>query len=323
MIRRIVGLIFIIIAIAGWFIAYQGLQLTNQFIDNLSLSINNTMQITTDTLTNVENSLVVAKQTITDLGATLATMETTAADMAAGIDDAQPLMEEVNIVVTQDVPNSIETLQIALPTLVEVASVVDDTLTTLSRFRIDQSIFGIQLNYDLGINYNPEVPFDQAVVELGAGLEGLPQTLRGLETQLVLTQSSMNTMSHNMDQLATDMANLNTGIAEVQPVMDEYIRIVVDTNDRLRLSRNQISTQADQVKQIFGIIFIWMGLFQLVPLYLGLEMVAGERGIEQYVTEKEFAERMVRYESLLASSADTMVIAETAVISSPDAETSA
>lgn len=323
MIRRIVGLIFIIIAIAGWFIAYQGLQLTNQFIDNLSLSINNTMQITTDTLTNVENSLVVAKQTITDLSATLATMETTAADMAAGIDDAQPLMEEVNIVVTQDVPNSIETLQIALPTLVEVASVVDDTLTTLSRFRIDQSIFGFQLNYDLGINYNPEVPFDQAVVELGAGLEGLPQTLRGLETQLVLTQSSMNTMSHNMDQLATDMANLNTGIAEVQPVMDEYIRIVVDTNDRLRLSRNQISTQADQVKQIFGIIFIWMGLFQLVPLYLGLEMVAGERGIEQYVTEKEFAERMVRYESLLASSADTMVIAETAVISSPDAETSA
>jgi chromosome segregation ATPase len=202
------------------------------------------------------------------------------------------------------VPNSIETLQDAIPGLVEVATVIDDALTTLSRFEIDQTIpiVNYRIQYDLGINYDPEVPFDQAVSELGGSLEGLPETLRGLESELATTQASLDTMGGNMEQLATDMATLNASIAEVQPILDEYIRIVTDVNDRMRIASEQIDDQAAQVKQIFNFIFLWMLLFQLVPLYLGLEMAAGERGIEQYVTEKEFAERMAKYEKLLAQS---------------------
>jgi prefoldin subunit 5 len=318
MIRRIVGVLFIIIAIAGWVIAYQGTQVTNQFIDNLAMSMNNALQLTTDTLTNVQSTLVVAKQTLTDLGTTLTTMETTASDMATSIEDARPLIDEVSTVVTQDVPSSVESIQNALPSLVEVATVIDDTLRTLSRFQIDQNLAGFRINWDLGIDYDPEVPFDEAVVDLGGSLDGLPERLRGLETELATTQSSLDVMGQNMDQLATDMATLNTTIAEVQPVLDEYIRITTDTNDRLRLARQQIDNQAGQVKEIFRIIFIWMALFQLVPLYLGLEMVAGERGIEQYVTEEEFAERMAKYEHLLAAGAETVIIAETAVIPPAD-----
>lgn len=300
MIRRIVGLLFIIIAIVGGIVAYQGLQLTNQFIDNLTLAMNNALQITTDTLDNVEETLLVSRQTLTDLSATLTTMETTAGDLSTAVQDAEPLIDEVSQVIAEDVPESVETLQGTLPSLVEVATVIDDTLTTLTRFRIDQEILGFRLYYDLGINYDPEVPFDQAVTDLGSSLEGLPETLRGLDTELTTTKSSLDVMTEDMDQLATDMANLNTSIGEVEPVLDEYIRIVIDVNDRLRLSREQIAEQADQVKQIFKFIFLWMGFFQLVPLYLGLEMVAGERGIGQYVTEDEFAERMKKYEELLA-----------------------
>jgi septal ring factor EnvC (AmiA/AmiB activator) len=285
MIRRIVGLIFIVVAVVGWVIAYLGTQLTNQFIDDLVLSMNNALEITSQTLTNVESTLVVAKQTVTDLGATLTTLETTANDVATSINDAQPLMDEVNTVVIQDVPTSIERLQNTLPALVEVAGVVDSTLITLSSFQIDQDILGFNLNYDLGIDYNPTVPFDQAVLELGASLEGLPETLRSLETHLETTESSMDVMSQDIDQLATDMANLNTSITEAQPVLDEFIRITTDVNGRLLIAQEQLDNQAEQVKQIFQIIFIWMAVLQLVPLYLGLEMVAGERGISQYVTE--------------------------------------
>lgn len=307
MIRRIVGVIFIVIAVIGVVIAYQGLQATNRFMDNLATGMNSALQLTNDTLTNVENTLVVSKQTLTDLGATLSTMETTASDMATAVQDAEPLIDEVNAVIATDVPNSLETLQNSLPTLVEVATVIDDTLTTLSGFEIDQTIpiVNYRIQYDLGVDYDPEVPFDQAVTELGGSLEGLPETLRGLNTELQTTKSSMDMMGGNMDQLATDMATLNSSIAEVQPVLDEYIRIVVDVNDRMRVAREQIDDQTAQVKQIFSFIFLWMALFQLVPLYLGLEMVAGERGIEQYVTEKEFAERMTKYERLLADADST------------------
>lgn len=318
MIRRIVGVIFIIIAIIGAVVAYQGMQLTDRFIDNLAASMKSALQLTNETLTNVESTLVVSKQTLTDLGATLSTMETTAGDMSTAVQDAEPLIDQISTVIANDVPNSIETLQASIPTLVEVATVIDDALTTLSRFEIDQTIpfVNYRIQYDLGINYNPEVPFDQAVTELGGSLDGLPETLRDLENELQTTQASLGTMGDNMDQLATDMATLNASIAEVQPILDEYIRIITDVNDRMRLASGQIDDQAAQVKQIFNFIFLWMLLFQLVPLYLGLEMAAGERGIEQYVTEKEFAERMAKYEKLLAQSeSDTADSPDTTVSS--------
>ncbi|MCL4264566.1 MAG: hypothetical protein KJ069_15185 [Anaerolineae bacterium] len=318
MIRRIVGVIFIIIAIIGAVVAYQGMQLTTRFIDNLAAGMSSALQLTSDTLTNVESTLVVSKQTLTDLGATLSTMETTAGDMATAVQDAEPLINQVSTVVANDVPNSIETLQSTLPSLIEVATVIDDALTTLNRFEIDQTIpfVNYRIQYDLGINYDPEVPFDQAVTELGGSLDGLPETLRGLEPELATTQASLGTMGGNMEQLATDMATLNASIAEVQPILDEYIRIATDVNDRLRLVSEQIDEQTAQVKQIFNFIFLWMLMFQLVPLYLGLEMAAGERGIEQYVTEKEFAQRMAKYEKLLAESENnTAVTPDTAVSS--------
>ncbi|MCP4362058.1 MAG: hypothetical protein GY796_28950 [Chloroflexi bacterium] len=296
MIRRIIGVIFIIMALTGWFIAYQGFQLTGQFIDNLALSMDNALQLTTETLNNVESTLLVTKQTVSDLGTTLTTMETTSSNIATSLDEAEPLLDNVSTVVSKDVPDSIESLQDTMPTLVEAASVIDRTLTTLTKFKIDETILGFNINYDLGIDYNPDVPFDAAVTELGTSLDGLPESLRELDTQLDSTKSSLNVMSGDMDQLAADMATLNDSIADIQPVLDEYVRIVIDLNDRLRIARDQINVQAEQVKQIFNIIFIWMGLFQLLPLYLGLEMVAGERGISQYVTEKEFAERMAAFE---------------------------
>lgn len=318
MIRRIVGVIFIIIAIIGAVVAYQGMQLTTRFIDNLAAGMSSALQLTSDTLTNVESTLVVSKQTLTDLGATLTTMETTAGDMATAVQEAEPLITQVSTVVANDVPNSIETLQNTLPSLVEVATVIDDALTTLSRFEIDQTIpiVNYRIQYDLGINYDPEVPFDQAVSELGGSLDGLPETLRGLESELATTQASLGTMGGNMEQLATDMATLNASIAEVQPILDEYIRIVTDVNDRMRIASEQIDDQAAQVKQIFNFIFLWMLLFQLVPLYLGLEMAAGERGIEQYVTEKEFSERMAEYEKLLAESENSTAVTQDTAVSS-------
>ncbi len=294
MIRRIVGVLFLIMALVGLVIAYQGLRLTTQFIDNLAISMDNALQIATETLDNVESTLMVADQSITDLNDTLETMESTAGNISTSIEETEPLLDDISQVVAHDVPESIESLQATIPTLIEVAGVIDRALGSLSRFEIDQTIpiVNYRIQYDLGIDYDPEVPFDAAVTELGASLDGMPETLRGLDTHLDTTKESLMVMTTDLDQLAADMATLNATVQELEPIFDEYIRITIDINDRLRAVQGNIDDQVAQIKRIFTVIFLWMGLLQLVPLYLGLEMVAGERGIEQYVTEEEFAERM-------------------------------
>lgn len=294
MIRRIIGVLFLVMAVVGFVIAYQGLKITNQVIDELVVSMDNALQLTTDTLNNVESTLVVADQSVADLGATLSTMETAAGNISVSLEESEPLLDDISQVVANDVPASIESIQNAMPTLIEAASVIDSTLGTLSRFEIDQTIpiVNYRIQYDLGVEYDPEVPFDVAITDLGTSLDGMPETLRNLDTHLDTTKNSLDLMTNDLDQLSTDMAALNETIQELDPIFDEYIRITTDLNERLSVAQGGIETQANQVKQIFTVIFLWMGLLQLLPLYMGLELVAGERGISQYVTEDEFAERM-------------------------------
>lgn len=330
MIRRIMGVLFLIMGVVGIIIAYQGLKVTNQFIDNMATSMDNTLQIAIDTLDNVQSTLLVANQSISDLGTTLATVETTAGNVSTSIEDSSPMLDDISQVVTQDVPDSIESIQVAIPALVEVASVIDGTLNTLSRFEIDQTIpiVNYKIQYDLGIEYDPDVPFDVAISNIGASLDGVPETLRGLETGLDTTQQSLAIVTTDLDQLATDMATLNSTIQELDPVFGEYVRITTDINDRLKVAQGGIDGQIAQVKQIFNVIFLWMGLLMLIPFYLGLEMVAGERGISQYVTEKEFAERMEVLKEEWAQAngvtlVEPVVVEETIIMPDPDMEADA
>lgn len=295
MIRKIAGFIFILIALFGWFAAYQGQQLTNEFIDSLSLSLTDLLQQSSDTLSNIEGTLGVAQQTVTDLSQMLSTVETTAVDVSHTIEQAQPLMEEATAVIAEDVPDSIQTLQDSLPTLVEVAGVVDRTLSTLNRFEIDRTVLTYQIQFDLGIDYNPEVPFDQAMLNLSHSLDGLPETLRGLETELTATQSNLDGLGANLGQLGTDITQLNQTITQTRPLLDEYIRITIDTNDQIRITRNQLTEQTAQMKEVFKFIFIWMALFQLIPLYLGLDMLWHQRPSANYLTEETFAQHMAQF----------------------------
>ena len=49
------------------------------------------------------------------------------------------------------------------------------------------------LNYSLGVDYNPNVPFDDTVLTLGESLDGLPESLRSLQTYADETNQNLDT----------------------------------------------------------------------------------------------------------------------------------
>jgi archaellum component FlaC len=219
-------------------------------------------------------------------------VEKTATDVAKTVGDTRPLLQTVNTVATQDVPNSIAAVQDAMPNIVEVAGVMDTTLTSLSKFSNNQTIpvpipslgFGLKpleleipFSFDLGIDYKPTVPFDAAIEQVGASLDGLPDRLRTLEKDLLVADANMALISDDILNVSDDLATINQRIAEISPLLDEYIRIVNQVKDALGGVRTQVSTQLDMAKLVVLLIMVWIGLGNLAPLYLGLELVTGRR----------------------------------------------
>ena len=288
MFRRILGLIILLIGVAGIAVAIGGLRMSHQLLDSVGAQVDSGLQLTSESLDNVEETLLLTKDAVDDVEVSMNTIQTTTLDLAQTLEETRPLIEESTVVATEQVPESIEAVQEAIPALTDVAGTIDSTLATLSRFRIDREILGFQFNYDLGIDYDPEVPFDDAVIGIGNSLEGLPESLRALAVYLEVANDNLQTISDDIYLLSADLERLNANITELDPILDEYIRLVTELNDTLRRLRQQISEQIEIARNVATIAFIWLGLSQLVPLYFGYELLSGQRDPGRYISREEF-----------------------------------
>lgn len=285
MFRRFLGVLMLVIAFGGVVLAVFGVRVGHRLVDNVATNFDQTLQLTSQSLDTVSETLVLAKSSIADVNAVMATAETTADNLSQTVSDTRPLLGQISTVAATQVPDSLETIQEAFPSLEQVAGVIDQTLVTLNRFRIDEQLLGLNIQYDLGIDYAPEVPFDQSVRELGDGLEGLPESLRTLQVYINVTNSNLQTVSQDIRTLADDLNTVNGRINELDPILDEYIALVTSTNDSTRQLRAQIEDEAQKVKNGITLVLVWLAITQVAPLYLGWELVTNGRLVAVPVAE--------------------------------------
>ncbi len=273
MLRRLAGLILLIVGVVGVVIAIGGFIMMDQVVDAVGSTLDSTLNITTDSLGTVEDTLSLAQTTIGDVNAGLDTVEVTADSLAKTLADTEPMLVQMTQIVSEDAPDSIESVQAAIPNVAEVAGVIDDTLITLNNFKIEEQILGFELNYDLGINYEPTEPFDETVTQLGSSLDGLPEQLRSLEPSLVAASENMDSVSANITTIADDLHTINGRIAEVDPLMDQYIGLIGDIDSTIGQTQTIVNQQLDTAKLVLKVVMVWLALMQFAMLYLGWDLM--------------------------------------------------
>lgn len=277
MFRRFLGFLMLLIAVGGIALALFGIRFGHQLVDNTAAKLDQTLLQTSQSLDAVSETVILAKNSLTDVNDLLETAEITADDIGQTVNGTRPTLDQISSVASDQVPASLETIEEAFPSLEQVAGVIDRTLVTLNSFRIDERILGLDIQYDLGIDYAPEVPFDQSVRDLGQGLEGLPESLRTLKLYINVTNENLQTVSQDIHSLADNMRVVNGRIAELDPILDEYLILIGQTNDSTRQMRAQINNEVESVKNGITLVMIWLAVTQIAPFYLGWELLTNRR----------------------------------------------
>jgi ABC-type transporter Mla subunit MlaD len=277
MLGRVIAVFLLLVGIVGIGIAIVGVVFGYQVVDALGESLDETLALTSESLNTVTDTLLLTKKTVAQTGQAIGTVSETTDSVAQMLVDTQPLLDDVSQVTTVDVPNSLDAVQGAVPNLVSVAGTIDNTLETLSNFNFERTIFGIPLGFDLGIDYDPEAPFEESVAQIGTSLEGVPDNLRGLQVHLDTTNDNLATISDNLQTLTADLATIESTVEEVGPLLDEYIRLVGQIESNIAETRGDLDSQLQTVKTGIIILFVWFGLNQLVPLYLGADLITDGR----------------------------------------------
>jgi len=284
--RRLIGLLIIIVGILGLVIAGAGAFFANRAIDATVAGLNSVVDTLGTTVDTSTDSLRNVQATLTEVGATLDTVSMTAGNAATTLVDTQPLLEQVTTLTTQTLPASIDAVNVAVPNLAGIAGSIDTTLTRLSDFQLERTFLGQSFNFDLGIDYSPEEPFDEAVLQIGESLQDVPDQLRALEDSLQTSITNIGAVGGNIDQLSANIDGINTTVQEFIPLLDQYIGVLDQTTASLENVRAQVNANLNTIKLVATGLLAWFALYQIVPLYVGYRMLSDK------VVEGTFEERV-------------------------------
>lgn len=273
--KRVLGLVMIGIGVVGIGLSVVGLGAGLWLVNDLGSGLEKNLTLTVDSLETVRETLLLTKDTVTQVNEGLAIVEETAGNVSTALEETEPMLEQVSQVAGEDVPESLEAIQSTMPALEQAASAIDETLRTLSAFSVDRTILGIQ--FDLGVDYDPEMPFDESVAAIGGSIEGVPDRLRLLQTNLDQTQQSLGLIGENLSAVAGNLRDLNESVTEIEPLLDDYIALTTEIGDSMRQTRDDLTRQLRLVKVMLAAVMIWLGLTQVAPLYLGWELLSGRR----------------------------------------------
>ena len=295
--RRIIGFLMIIVAILGLVIAGAGAFFANRAIDATVAGLNSVVDTLNSTVGTSTDSLRNVQATLTEVGATLDTVSLTASNAATTLVDTQPLLEQVTTLTTETLPASLDAVNVAVPNLAGIAGTIDTTLSRLSDFQLERQFLGQSFNFDLGINYNPTEPFDEAVLQVGESLQDVPDQLRALEGNLQTSITNIGAVGGNIDQLSANIDGINTTVQEFIPLLDQYIAVLDQTTGSLENARAQVNANLNTIKLVATGLLAWFALYQIVPLYVGYRMLSDK------VVEGTFKERVEEIDDAPAYSA--------------------
>ncbi len=287
-IRRILGLIMLLTGLTLLAASLAGAYFVGGVLNRFADSVGRTVEVASTSLDTARGTLELARDSLGDVDGGLATAVTATAGAARTLDESRPLLDNVAIVTTQEIPEAIEGMQTALPNLIEVAGVIDRTLTTLSSVGIDQTIplpFGgsIPLKFDLGIDYNPTTPFDESLRVFEASLVGLPESLRGLEDDLATTNANLASLSADLQATSDNLATINTRMGDLSDLFDQYVLLVDNVTGLLAQLETQLAPRLELIRIVAIALLIALGLSQLAPIYLGWELLSGRRDPQAHI----------------------------------------
>lgn len=291
MFRRILGLIILVSAAVVLVLLLVGAFAVSPAVDAVAGGLDQALVLTDDTLTTVSATLEQTQATLIAVNATLSTASQTTDSLSETLYDTQPLLEGITSVIAEQAPQNIEAVQSAIPNIAAVGGVVDDALTTLSTFGVSQTIpipFNpITLDFDLGIDYQPVEPFDQSLAAIGTSLDGLPEQLRSLRSDLEVATVNLGTIGADIETASGDLDAINAQVAAFIPLLDDYLSILDQIGITLTQMRNQVAANLSTIKLIGTILPLALALTQLAPLYVGWELLTGKREPQVVVHEVE------------------------------------
>jgi len=262
--RRLLGIVVVLAAlvgialsVAGAILSWRGLELAGRRLDSTLVTVQTHLDTITDTL-------VLMGDTVDEAITGLQTVEQTLGQAATALDTTAPMILEAGAM-AENVAGSIEGFNATIPTLVTLSESIDTLLRGLARLRLG--------------TYNPAKPLPMAIQEIGDNFAPLPEQLRHFGAGVVTVESNVNAIGVNLQGIAANLRAITTSLAGLPDLLDGFVDNMEVIEAQVIGLRAQVATAVDVLQIAIVVLFIWLGLSQVLPLYLGFRLLVGQSSL--------------------------------------------
>lgn len=223
-------------------------------------SMNRSLTVTSDAVAAADETVVLAAETVDIVAESFDTLVPAAGLAAGSFEDAAGVIADTSAVVTDEVPDALDAVLDAMPAIERVAGIVDSTLQALSL---------------IGVDYDPAVPFDDAVAEVAAAIVPLPEQLRAQAEPLDQLAADFEEFGASSAAIADDLADLQGQLDEAARLLTEYADAAEDAS--LVVADIQSNLQWQRWLMVIAVVLgaLAFASLQIVPLTLGRRLQRG------------------------------------------------
>ena len=200
------------------------------------------------TVTSVEDALVAVSEG-------LRTTQQSAADASVTLTQLSALTSNLGELVSDEVPGSLDSVRASLAPIQATAGVIDGTLTALSFF---------------GVDYDPEIPLDEAIDDLDQRLADIPADLRRQGPLIDSAADSLSEFGSDTLVIAGDLSDLRRELIATAGTLAGYQETIADVGLLLDDVETNLTGPLGALKWVMAIIALGLAVTQTVPITFGL-----------------------------------------------------
>jgi hypothetical protein len=259
--RRLIGSLMIIAAIISLLVSAFFLAQIWRLRQPATTRVVENLDLLYATVVTMENSIILVDDTVSSLRASSESISESAASVADTVNDTSMMADSFATLLGDDLTNTITNTQTAIISAQSSAVVIDNVLTGLASIPF------------IGIDYNPQVPLNQALRNISDTLSAIPPSLVQIQGDLESTSTDLSQLEANLKLISQDLQDILITIAEAQFVIDEAQIEITQLKTRLEYSRSAAPGWILALAWVLTFVIAWLSISQLGLLLQGFDVL--------------------------------------------------
>lgn len=256
------GTVLVIAAIAGMAISIFGIFGVWRVEKDVKTSLINAVDLLDTTLKATHDGLTIAATSLDKANDSLVSLVSVVRTTGQTVEDTIPLINSLEKMTTEDLPNALGSTQTALQSAQASARVIDTTLSVLTTIPFLSTP-----------SYNNQLPLGTAFGGVAESLDPMIESLSSMDESLQDSRKNIKEVNLAFGDIADNLASMETSLKDARGVTTQYLDVLEDLELQLDKTRQNLPRTLDGISAFITIALIWLAISQLGLLMQGLEML--------------------------------------------------